>query len=164
MQHRLSWVRRVILQAAAVLLFAACASQPTFAPVKLANGITVRDAWVAASGSGQASSVVLVPTGAAYFTLDNGSTSPVRLLRASSEIAAKTELHETRKLNDMMVMLEARDGMLIPPGGSVSLQAGGSHVMFVELKQNLQAGSSVKLTLTFENSLTTTLDVPVRAR
>ena len=40
----------------------------------------------------------------------------------------------------------------LPPGKPVTLRPGGLHIMMIGLKQQLQPGQSVPLTLRFENS------------
>jgi copper(I)-binding protein len=51
----------------------------------------------------------------------------------------------------------------VPADGSVALEPGGYHVMLLDLKQDLTAGQTVPVTLTFSSGATTTVDAEVRA-
>ena len=48
-----------------------------------------------------------------------------------------------------MRMRQLKDGLEVPAGGEVTLKPGSFHVMLMDLKQPLQAGDKVPLTLTF---------------
>ena len=84
--------------------------------------------------------------GAAYLTIE--SPSGDRLTGASTPVAAKTELHAMKMEGGVMTMTPL-DGIDLPAGQSVTLKPGGLHIMFVGLKQPLQPGQGVPLTLHF---------------
>ena len=118
------------------------------------QGIAVSNAWARASAGA-------ATTGAAYFTItDNASAD--RLIGASTPVAGKAELHESRNENGVMQM-RAVPSLPLEPGKSVTLAPGGYHVMLMELKQPLKVGDSFPLTLTFEKAQAITVQVKIGA-
>jgi copper(I)-binding protein len=51
----------------------------------------------------------------------------------------------------------------MPAGSTVELKSGGYHIMLMDLKQELKAGSTISITLEFAKAGKITLDVPVNA-
>jgi copper(I)-binding protein len=49
----------------------------------------------------------------------------------------------------------------LPAGEAVELKPGGYHIMFIDLVKPLEVGTSIALTLVFENAGEITIDVPV---
>lgn len=118
------------------------------------QGIDVSNAWARASAGA-------ATTGAAYFTLTD-NTSNDRLIGASTPVAGKAELHETRNENGVMQM-RAVPALPLEPGKTLTLAPGGYHVMLMDLKQPLKVGDSFPLTLTFEKARPITVQVKVGA-
>jgi copper(I)-binding protein len=54
------------------------------------------------------------------------------------------------------------DAIEIVPGESAILEPGGLHLMLSGLKQKLDPGATIPLTLVFEHAGEVTLDVPVQ--
>lgn len=102
-------------------------------------------------------------SGAAYMTLANKTKTADRLTGASSEVAAKVQIHEMKVVNGVMQMREVTGGLAIPAGGSVALKPGGYHVMLMGLKKPLVAGQSFSLTLTFAEAGNISVTVPIEA-
>jgi hypothetical protein len=102
-------------------------------------------------------------SGAAYMTLTNKTQTADRLTGASSEIAAKVQIHEMKVANGVMQMREVAGGLAIPASGSVALKPGSYHVMLIGLKKPLVAGQSFPLTLTFAKAGNISITVPVKA-
>jgi copper(I)-binding protein len=50
----------------------------------------------------------------------------------------------------------------LPAGVAVEMKPGGHHIMLMDLAKPLAAGTTFKLTLTFEKAGEITIDVPVR--
>lgn len=73
------------------------------------------------------------------------------LVGASSPVAGVVEIHEMKMDNGVMRM-RAVPGLPLPAGRPVDLAPGGYHVMLMGLKQPLQAGDSVPISLVFEGS------------
>ena len=55
------------------------------------------------------------------------------------------------------------DGIVIPAGGTVTLEPGGYHVMLMGLTGDLAAGQVVRLTLTFRTAGAIGVSAEVRA-
>ena len=124
--------------AAAVLGGAAHAQTPAVASAS----VTVEGAWARASVPGQKA------TGA-FMRL----TAPeaMRLVRAQSPAAGVTEVHEMKMDGDIMKM-RAVPMLELPAGKAVDLKPGGYHVMLMDLKAPLAKGTSVPVTLTFQDA------------
>lgn len=102
------------------------------------------------------------PTGAAFMVLMNRSDRDDRLVSASSDIAARVELHTHRENADgVMQMSEIEGGIPLPAQAGHALERGGDHVMFMGLKQPLEQGDTVTVTLTFEHAPPMTVEIPV---
>lgn len=106
-----------------------------------------------------------VPTGArvagGYFVIDNDGSSPDRLISVTSEISAKSEVHEMTVKDGVMTMRALENGLEIPAGGSVALEPGGYHLMFIDLKRQPKKGESFPATLTFEKAGSVTVEFSV---
>jgi copper(I)-binding protein len=96
-----------------------------------------------------------------YLTIINGASTPDRLVSATSDISAKTQIHEMKMDNGIMEMRELPDGLPIPAGATVTLQPGGYHMMFVDIKHPVTPGDVIHATLTFEKA--GRVDVPFKA-
>ncbi len=102
-------------------------------------------------------------TGAVYMTIDNKTNAADHLTGASSDVAAKVQVHEMTMVNGIMQMREVAGGLNVPAGGSVTLKPGSFHVMLIGLKRPLTAGDTFPLTLTFEKAGNISITVPVQA-
>ncbi len=102
-------------------------------------------------------------TGAVYMTLQNKSDSPDRLAAASSDVAAKVQIHQMAVVNGVMQMRQLVNGLSIPASGSVTLKPGSYHVMLIGLKKQLIAGETIPLTLTFAKAGNISVTVPIQA-
>ena len=92
-------------------------------------------------------------------TTDGGTD---RLVSARCDCAATTSLHVTEDRDGVLLMVPT-ESMELPAGTTVDLSPGGSHVMLEDLETPLLAGSTVEVTLGFENSPELVLEVPVVA-
>lgn len=90
--------------------------------------------------------------GGGYLVINNGGDSPDRLVSVSSEISAKAEVHEMTVKDGVMTMRALDGGLEVPAGGSVALEPGGYHLMFIDLKRQPKKGESFAATLTFEKA------------
>lgn len=99
-------------------------------------------------------SPTMAGSGAFYMLIKNGGGSLDRLLSASSPICGMTEIHETIKGdNDVMMMRKVAQPIVVPANGQVELKVGGMHVMCMNLKSDqFKPGSTVELTLVFEGA------------
>lgn len=104
--------------------------------------VDVRDAWIRASVPGQSG------TGA-FMKLS--APSGARLVGASTPVAGVAEVHEMKMEGDTMRM-RGIGSLELPARQSVELKPGGYHLMLMDLKQPLANGSTVPLTLNFEDA------------
>jgi copper(I)-binding protein len=86
-----------------------------------------------------------------------------RLLAASSQFSAKTEVHEMSMDNGVMRMRELPKGIEIKAGETLTLKSGSYHIMFMGLAANLKAGEAQKATLVFEKAGKIEVDFNVEA-
>ena len=120
----------------AVALLAGAAQAQGAAPV------AVEGAWARASVPGQMAS-------GAFMRL----TAPeaTRLVRIESPAAGVAEMHEM-KMDGNVMKMRALPGLDLPAGQAVELKPGGYHLMLMDLKAPLAKGSSVPLTLVFQDA------------
>ncbi len=150
-------------------LLAACGGAATQTPA--AGGLTAEGAW-ARTSTGTANA------GAAYLVLKNAGATSDALVGVSTPAAGMAQIHETYTLpapsGSMMPAASGGTGgtmmgmrqvarIEIPAGGSVELKPGSYHIMLMELKQDLKAGTTITLTLTFEKAPPITVTAEVRA-
>lgn len=106
-----------------------------------------------------------VPTGArvagGYLSVKNTGGSSDRLISVASDIAAKAEVHQMSVKDGVMTMRQVDGGLEIPAGATVALEAGGYHLMFIDLKKQPKKGESFPATLTFEKAGSVTVDFAV---
>jgi len=118
---------------------------------------TVQDAWVRATVAQQ-------KAGGAFMRIT--STHGAKLVGVSTPVAGVAEVHEMAMQGTTMRM-RAVPALDLPAGQAVALEPGGYHLMLMDLKQQLKAGSTVPLTLVIEgrDGKRETLEVkaPVRA-
>jgi len=138
--------------AAAFMVFAAAVAAQSGPP----STITVEQPWARATPKG-------AMTGAAYMTLKNKSNTEDRLTAASSDVAAKVQIHEMAVVNGVMQMRQLTNGLPIPASGSVILKPGSYHVMLIGLKKPLVADETFPLMLTFAKAGNISVTVQVKA-
>ena len=63
---------------------------------------------------------------------------------------------------DVMRMKPVEGGLEIGPGATVELKPGGYHLMFMDLKQPLKEGETIKGTLVFEKAGSVAVEYAVR--
>ena len=148
----MSLTKTLLAATAAVTL-----SLPTLATEAQADGakIMVEDAYARTSSP-------MSKSGAAFMIFHNHGTEDDRLVSASSDIAARVELHTHKDMGGgVMQMIEVEEGFAIPAGGTYALERGGDHVMFMGLTGPLEQDQQVEVTLTFEQAGEMTVMIPV---
>lgn len=90
--------------------------------------------------------------GGGYLTIENTGSAPDRLVSVSVPFAARAEIHEMAMKEGVMTMRPLDSGVEVPAGAKVEFKPGGYHIMFMELKQQLNQGEMLKGTLTFEKA------------
>lgn len=114
------------------------------------------DAWARTSA-------MMQDAGAVYVTITGGDTAD-RLIKAEAptDIAAKTEIHETTMSDEGTMMMGQVPEIPIPAGTTVPLEPGGYHIMLMKLAEPLETGQKFDVVLTFETAGDLTVPVEVR--
>ncbi len=86
---------------------------------------------------------------AAYMQIK--SATRLKLVKAESPVAGIAEIHDM-KMNDGVMEMKALDALDIPIEKTTELKPGGTHIMLMKLKQPINKGDNVPLTLTFEGA------------
>jgi copper(I)-binding protein len=118
------------------------------------DAISVTGAYVRAVPPGQANS-------AAFMGLVNGSGEDRALIGAESTGAEVVELH-THVAEDGMMKMRRLQRIELPAGRTVSLAPGGLHIMLIGLKERLDPGRQIDLSLVLDDGTRLELQAPVR--
>ena len=113
--------------------------------------VRVEAVWARPTIAGQS-------VGGGYLSMH--STRADRLLGASTPAAGRVEMHTMAMAGDVMQMRQL-DAIDLPAGQKVELKPGGLHLMLLDLKRPLVAGSKLPLTLRFEKAGDVKVDVAV---
>ncbi|HWF00662.1 MAG TPA: copper chaperone PCu(A)C [Caulobacteraceae bacterium] len=89
------------------------------------------------------------PTAAGYAVIENLSSRPDRLVGAQTKAASTASPHVSSMVGGVMRMREAPGGLPVPAHGSLTLAAGGDHLMLMGLNHPLRPGERVTITLSF---------------
>lgn len=119
-----------------------------------AAGLTISNAWSRSTPPG-------VTVGVAYFTLKNDSGKSDRLLKISSPVAERAQVHRTEVLDGIARMREVAV-LHVDAGQTLEFAPNGMHVMLMGLKMPLVEGKSFELMLLFEVAGPRTVVVNVR--
>lgn len=126
------------------MILAGCAGQ---------GKLAIEDPWARPANAGDNS--------AAYFTIDNPTSSADVLRSASGTVAASLEVHMSKMENGVMKM-QPQESVEVPAKNKVNFQPGGLHIMLVNLKQDLKPGDRFDLTLQFDKAGAQTIQVTVK--
>lgn len=122
-----------------------------------AEPLNISQAWARATAPGQT-------VGAAYMVLQ--SATDATLTEVTSPTAASIEIHKMSVHQGVMEM-RMLESLPLPAGRAVKLEPGGFHLMLFDLKQPLQAGDQLTLTLKIRDkggvTRAQTVRVPVKA-
>ena len=98
-------------------------------------------------------------TAAAYLTITSTGGAD-RLVGAETPAAGAVEMHTTATGAGAQHMMRGTE-LVLPAGGAVRLEPGGQHLMLIDLKAPMVAGTKVALSLRFAAGGTVAIDVPV---
>ena len=104
---------------------------------------------VSAQESGTPGATPAAATTAVYLIIANDGCMPDQLVGATTDVADAVEIHETAKEDGAVVMRPLPDGLTILAGSTAKLEPGGDHLMLIGLREDLVAGNSFLLSLTF---------------
>ncbi len=121
-------------------------------PAYAADGLMV-EGWARATAS-------KAKNGAAYLTIKNNTDKADKLLSGRADAAKRTALHNHVMEKGVMKMRHVM-AIDIPAKGMVMMKPGGLHVMLMGLKAPLVKGTTLPLTLMFQNAGEVTVEVMV---
>lgn len=119
------------------------------------DALQINDPYARAVPPGQ-------PNSAAFMELHNPNSHPLAVVSAHSPVAEVTELHTHTDVDGVMQMRQIEQ-IDVPAKSSAQLRPGGLHVMLIGLKQPLNEGDEISLTLTDSEAREYELSLPVRA-
>ncbi|KAB0268088.1 DUF1775 domain-containing protein [Microvirga brassicacearum] len=120
------------------------------------GAITIEQPWSRATPAG-------AKVGGGYLRVTNAGKEPDRLIGGTFPLASRVELHEMSMTDNVMRMKQLPGGLEIKPGETVELKPGGYHFMFLELRDGLRDGQTIKGTLAFEKAGPVEVEYVVRA-
>jgi copper(I)-binding protein len=120
------------------LALADCATGQSFAK----GDITVSGAFLRATLKGAQSA-------GGYLTISNAGSAPDTFTGATSQAATDIGIHSMKMNGQVMEMAPVEGGLDVPPGGAVSLDPMGYHLMLTGFGQPFVQGQCVALVLHF---------------
>ena len=136
------------------LLGSACTTPSHHHDHPMAESVTLKNQWASSAETGMA---------AVFGTFANAGHHEARIVSGTSPVAGRVEVHEV--LPDAAgdkTMRPKANGVTVPAGETRELIPGGDHLMLMELKQPLQPGADVPLTVVFEDGSTLPITAQVR--
>ncbi|HEV2569323.1 copper chaperone PCu(A)C [Sphingomonas sp.] len=117
--------------------------------------LRVTDAWVRYSP-------VRENPSAAYFTV-RGGPQDVSLIGVSTEVAIRSEMHETMAGQQGMAAMKPVTSVQVPAGSEVKFEPGGKHVMLWSINPGIKPPKRITLTFSFSNGERIQADAPLVA-
>lgn len=127
----------------------------TLCSYKLQADVQIHDAFVRGLPPGQSVT-------AAFMRLRNGAATPAIVVAASTDSAAKAEIHG-HVHNEGMMRMEKVERLAVPAHDEVLLKPGGFHLMLIDLHKPLKEGDMVQVTLHMEGGEAVSATLPVRS-
>lgn len=121
--------------------------------VAFAADVSIEQPFARATPPGQ-------PNSAAFMQLSNKGEATA-LVAAHSSVANVVELH-THIHDEGVMRMRKIEQIELPAGATTLLEPGGLHVMLIDLKQPLQDGSQIDLTLEYADGSEQQIEVPVQ--
>ena len=154
MRNRLTLALLCPALTAAVLVATSCTSPAQHDEQPMADSVTISDQWASSAETGMA---------AVFGTFTNAGHYDAHIVSGDSPAAGRVEVHEVvPDASGTMAMRPKADGLTIPPGGTHDLAPGGDHLMLMDLKEPLQPGADVSLTVVFEDGSTLPVTAQIR--
>jgi copper(I)-binding protein len=116
--------------------------------------LELSDGWARPAAQGQSS--------AAYLSISNGTASKDSIIRLSSSLAQKAEVHESYKGENGIMGMKPAPGQVIPSGQDLYFKPSGTHIMLMKLKQDLAVGDSIDIAITFDQVGTKSIRIPIK--
>ncbi|GAA1404957.1 hypothetical protein AUR04nite_07570 [Glutamicibacter uratoxydans] len=118
-----------------------------------AQALQASDTWAKAAKDGMS---------AGFGTLHNAGSQAIEITGVSDAAGNEIQLHETVGTGAQASMKQMDGGLTIEPGQDAVLEPGGSHLMFMDLKQPLAAAQRTSLTFTFADGSSAAADFEIR--
>lgn len=99
----------------------------------------------------------------AYLILENSGPSDVQILNVTSAVANETQVHRHTYSEGLMKMRKVNHAK-VPAKGKLVFEAGGYHIMLMDLNRVLSEGEDYQLTFEFDNGLKLETRIPVTQR
>jgi copper(I)-binding protein len=119
-----------------------------------AGELAITNAWSRTTPPG-------VTVGVAYFTLKNDTDRSDRLLKISTSVATKAQVHRTEILDGIARMREVAV-LHVDAGQTLEFAPNGMHDMLTGLKQALVEGKTFEIEMLFERAGPRKVKVAVR--
>ena len=100
---------------------------------------------------------------AAYTTIDNTGTEEDTLVKVTVDGVTSVQIHDMKMEGETMKMIELKDGLVIPPGQSITLKPKSLHIMLEGTKSPFIEGEEVHGIMTFAKAGPVKVDFEVRA-
>lgn len=141
-------IKKFLLALSAVILLSSNAS----ACIK---HLEVSDVWARSSSAPNHNS-------AAYMVIKNTSNKDMIITGAETDVAGSVELHETFLDEKGIHKMTHVDKIVVPAQSEIKLKPKHTHIMLMNLNQDLKAGEKFKLTLKVGEAGNKELDVVVK--
>ena len=92
-----------------------------------------------------------MPVGVAYLSITNNGPRQDSLISASTPAAARVEFHRS-SMEAGMARMRPAGALVVGPHATITAEPGGLHLMLIDLKSPLVAGTSVPLVLHFQSA------------
>jgi len=148
-----AWIGTLCCGVGIALLVAGTGHVPAVVRQSTEPPVQVSNAWMLPARSGQ--------TAAVYLTLAQSGTQIISLTGAASERASAVEIHRSMTDAQGLAGMRPVTAVAIPPSGDVQFASGSLHLMVIGLADDIRAGDSLPLTLSFGDGSTLRIDVPV---
>lgn len=132
-------LNRLILCAALVI------STPSLAHEYTAGALTLGHPYIPAA-------IGNAPAAGGFLTITNAGAEADALIGIEAPFAGMAMLHETVVDGDGVARMSHIERLDIPAGGTVALERGGLHIMFMDLAEPPAEGMMLPATLIFEKA------------
>lgn len=141
-------MKKIILMLGAAILLSSNALACT-------KHLEVSDIWARSSSAPNHNS-------AAYMVIKNTSDKDMVITGAETDVAGLVELHETFLDEKGVHKMTHVDKIVVPAHSEIELKPKHTHIMLMNLKQDLKAGEKFKLTLKVGKAGNKDLEVVVK--
>ena len=137
------------------IIFSTCLMTANATEFKL-KGITISDPHLVVFGKNAKS-------GAGYFVVSNNSSSAFILNEVRADFGAAM-LHKTVVDKKGIAKMEHLKNIVVPSNGSIKLEPGGAHIMFINIDTELNEDKKYPITLIFEGQGSLDVDLTLKSR